>query len=145
MAMDGLRSGIPSDERAQQWICDDATRDVVTRAADAIAASHGIVVGLWRMRSWADMAREGVLLEDAWLQGVRPHVGSRFEQLLAPTAGPILALTFAPRAAPELLRAFVPPGRRYLSVQPSGVASIVQAALRLDSERYSTWAGLSVI
>jgi len=70
--------------------------------------------------SWSELARDGMAHETAFLS-----------ELLRDTAGPIVAATDYVRAVPESVRAFVPSGRRYLTLGTDGFGrSDTRAALR---------------
>lgn len=131
--------------RRMQWVCGAEVVDEALAAAAVLARSHGIGVDLWRITDWAAMAQDGVECERRWRQGECPHVHSRFEQLMAPTHGPILAITRGPRALAEMLRAFAPEGRRYLSLSGQDVDALHATALRLDGETDIAWSRLSAI
>lgn len=118
--------------------------DDALRTAAQLERSHAMGVDLWRVDDWGALVEEGIAHERLWLQGLRPKIDSRFERLLAATHGSILALTRGERATPELLRAFAPPGRRYLSVGGADAASMVQAALRLAEDDGGEWIRLAV-
>jgi len=127
-----------------QWLCGTEVIDDALRTAALLERVHGIAVDVWRVADWAAMAEEGLLNERLWLAGARAQAGSRLERLLAATPGPILAISRGPRSTPELLRAFAPRGRRYLSLGAADAASILQAALRLAEEDGSDWIRLAV-
>lgn len=129
--------------RRMQWVCG---AEVVERARDVaavLARSHGIGIDLWRIDDWAAMAQDGIDGERRWRRGESLRVLSRFEALMAPTQGAILAITRTQRAVPELLRAFAPAGRRYLSLSGDDVDALHEAALRLDAEIDIEWSNLS--
>jgi len=128
-----------------QWLCGAEVVGEAQAVAAALARSHAIGVDLWRVDDWTALAHEGASCERQWRRGERPWVGSRFETLMTPTQGPILAITQQARAVPEMLRAFVPAGRRYLSLCDHDVGAILEAALRLDAEIDTAWAKLSAI
>lgn len=131
--------------RRMQWVCGAEVVDEALAVAAELARSYGIGVDLWRIADWAGMAQEGIACEQRWLRGDGVDVGSRFERLMAPTQGPILAITRGPREGPEMLRAFVPAGRRYLSLCGPDVDALRATALRLDVETDIEWAKLSAI
>lgn len=131
--------------RRMQWVCDAGVVEEARAIAAVLARSHGIGVDVWCIEDWTAMAQEGIACEQRWRQGEADAVGSCFERLLAPTPGPILAVTRGPREAPEMLRAFVPAGRRYLSLSGSAVDTLHATALRLDVETDIEWAKLSAI
>lgn len=129
--------------RRMQWVCGAEVVELALAMAAVLARSHGIGADLWRIDDWAAMAQDGIDAEGRWRRGESARVLSRFDALLAPTQGAILAVTRAPRAAPELLRAFAPAGRRYLSLSGDDVEALHPTALRLDAEIDIEWANLS--
>lgn len=125
--------------RRVQLLGSGAALDQMVLAAACLEQDHGVGADVWHVISFAAMAGEGDRQEQAWLQGSRPVVGSWFECQLGPTTGPIIAATDGARAVAELVRGFVPPGRRYLTFGTDGLgradaASIVQACLRALDE-----------
>jgi pyruvate dehydrogenase E1 component len=127
-----------------QWLCEASLLDEALRTAALLERSHPMGVDVWRVDDWGALVEEGVACERQWLQGLRPQIDSRVAHLLAATHGPILALTRGQRSTPELLRAFMPPGRRYLSVGAADAAAIVQAAVRLAEDDSGEWIRLAV-
>lgn len=142
--MELLQRATIASGRRMQWVCGAEVLGEARAAAAALARSHGLCVDLWCIDDWAGLARDGIACERRWLQGRCGEVGSRFERLMAPTRGPILAVTRGPRELPEMLRAFAPAGRRYLSLSGSDVDALSATALRLDRETDIEWAKLSV-
>lgn len=140
-----LQRASTASGRRMQWVCGAEVVDEASAVAAELARSCGIGVDLWRIDDWADMAQEGVACERRWREGGGTAVGSQFERLMAPTQGPILAITRGPRDQPEMLRAFAPAGRRYLSLSGPDVDALRAAALRLDGETDIEWANLSAI
>ncbi|MEO5738514.1 MAG: pyruvate dehydrogenase (acetyl-transferring), homodimeric type, partial [Variovorax sp.] len=80
-----------------------------------------------------ELARDGAACEAAALLGERDAGGERpfiLRQLEA-TKGPIIAATDYVRAVPESVRAFLPAGRRYVTLGTDGFGrSDTRAALR---------------
>jgi pyruvate dehydrogenase E1 component len=92
----------------------------VVKAAQQLA-EQGVGVDVFSVTSWSELARDGVACE-----GV-PYI----TQLLARSEGPVIAATDYVRAVPESVRAFVPEGRRYLTLGTDGFGrSDTRAALR---------------
>lgn len=143
--MELLRHAPASSGRRMQWVCGEEVVSEAVAVAAGLAQSHGIGVDLWRVDDWAALAQEGIACERRWRKGEGREVQSRFERLLAPTQGPILAVTRAPRELPEMVRAFVPAGRRFLSLSGDDVAALREAALRLDGETDIEQSKLSAI
>ena len=95
----------------------------VVRAA-ALLAAEGIAADVLSVTSWSELARDGMACEDS---GATPWLA----QVLASTAGPVVAATDYVRAVPESVRAFVPEGRGYRTLGTDGFGrSDTRAALR---------------
>ncbi|WP_137920921.1 alpha-ketoglutarate dehydrogenase [Hydrogenophaga sp. 2FB] len=92
----------------------------VLKAAEQLAA-QGVGVDVFSITSWSELARDGVA------QGERSHL----TQLLAGSAGPVIAATDYVRTVPESVRAFVPEGRKFHTLGTDGFGrSDTRAALR---------------
>ncbi|MEP6723085.1 MAG: alpha-ketoglutarate dehydrogenase [Variovorax sp.] len=95
----------------------------VVKAAQQLVA-EGIATEVFSVTSWSELARDGVACEVA---AARPFIA----QQLADGAGPIVAATDYVRAVPESVRAFLPAGRRYVTLGTDGFGrSDTRAALR---------------
>ena len=93
----------------------------VIKAAQQLA-EQGVGVDVFSITSWSELARDGMASSD----GV-PYV----TQLLGLSEGPVIATTDYVRAVPESVRAFVPEGRRFLTLGTDGFGrSDKRAALR---------------
>jgi pyruvate dehydrogenase E1 component len=101
----------------------------VVKAAQQLV-QEGYEVEVFSVTSWSELARDGQACEAAGLRGetaAQPFVARQ----LAHSAGPILAATDYVRAVPESVRAFLPEGRRYLTLGTDGFGrSDTRAALR---------------
>ena len=144
-----LQSGSAHPRRVQ-LLGSGSTMTEVLQAASQLEQHHDIAADVWSVTSYVALAREGMEQERYWRDGARPAVSSWFERRLSASLGPVVACTAGVRTLAELVRAFVPPGRRYLTlgaddVQPDdgpaagtqgGVtaATIVQASLRAIDE-----------
>ncbi|MGI4776997.1 MAG: alpha-ketoglutarate dehydrogenase [Janthinobacterium lividum] len=104
----------------------------VVKAA-RLLADEGIATEVFSVTSWSELAREGVGCETAMLEGVgdaKAQTSFVARQLSGSTA-PIVAATDYVRAVPESIRAFLPDGRRYLTLGTDGFGrSDTRAALR---------------
>ena len=101
----------------------------VVKAAHQLAA-EGIAVTVLSVTSWSELAREGVAAEQRMLAGQVPGK-PWIAELLDGTQGPVIAATDYVRAVPETVRAFLPAGRRYLTLGTDGFGrSDTRAALR---------------
>ncbi|HEY9239162.1 MAG TPA: alpha-ketoglutarate dehydrogenase [Burkholderiaceae bacterium] len=101
----------------------------VVKAARELAAK-GIAVEVISVTSWSELARDGQAFEARALRG--DDGGTPFiAQQLSASSGPIVAATDYVRAVPESVRAFLPEGRRYLTLGTDGFGrSDTRAALR---------------
>jgi pyruvate dehydrogenase E1 component len=102
----------------------------VLKAAEKLAA-QGIASDVFSVTSWSELGRDG-MAHDARLLADEPLADGPFiTQQLAHSKGPILAATDYVRAVPETIRAYVPEGRRYVSLGTDGFGrSDTRAALR---------------
>ena len=101
----------------------------VVKAARQLAA-EGFAVEVFSVTSWSELARDGQRCEAAELCGEdapQPFIARQ----LARSAGPVVAATDYVRAVAESVRAFVPAGRRYLTLGTDGFGrSDTRAELR---------------
>jgi pyruvate dehydrogenase E1 component len=101
----------------------------VVKAARRLA-EEGVVVEVFSVTSWSELARDGVACEQAALRGEAPAEPFIARQLQGGT-GPIVAATDYVRAVPESVRAWLPADRRYLTLGTDGFGrSDTRAALR---------------
>ncbi|MBT2335987.1 alpha-ketoglutarate dehydrogenase [Variovorax paradoxus] len=101
----------------------------VVKAAQLLA-DEGIEAEVFSVTSWSELARDGLACEQRALAG--EEAGTAFiVQQLGQGKGPIIAATDYVRAVPESVRAFLPEGRRYLTLGTDGFGrSDTRAALR---------------
>ena len=101
----------------------------VVKAAQQLAL-QGVAVDVFSITSWSELARDGIACRSA-RQADGPVRTPFITQLLASSAGPIVAATDYVRAVPESIRAFIPPGRSYRTLGTDGFGrSDTRAALR---------------
>ena len=101
----------------------------VLKAAEQLA-SEGMAATVVSVTSWSELARDGVACEQRMLAGEAPGQ-PWIAQLLQGTQGPVIAATDYVRAVPETVRAFLPAGRRFLTLGTDGFGrSDTRAALR---------------
>ena len=94
-------------------------------------AGLGWRVDVLSVTSWSELARDGQAWEQRALAGETDAPLPWIHQLLQGTRGPLVAATDYVRAVPESVRAFVPEGRRYLTLGTDGFGrSDTRAALR---------------
>lgn len=101
----------------------------VVKAAQLLA-DEGIEAEVFSVTSWSELARDGLACEQRALAG--EDAGTAFvAQQLGKGKAPIIAATDYVRAVPESVRAFLPEGRRYLTLGTDGFGrSDTRAALR---------------
>ena len=102
------------------------------RAASAAQqlAAQGIEATVYSVTSWSELARDGAACQQRALAGETAPEAFIAQQLTA-SEGPIIAATDYVRAVPESIRAFLPPGRSYLTLGTDGFGrSDTRAALR---------------
>lgn len=129
-----LRPGAALPRRVQLF-GSGAIMGEVLKAAVLLEQDHGVAADVWSVTSYIELAREGIARERQWRQGARTSVDSWFEQTLAQSSGPIVAATDYVRALPEMVRVFIPIGRRYVTLGTDGFGrSDSRAALRAHFE-----------
>jgi pyruvate dehydrogenase E1 component len=101
----------------------------VIKAAGQLA-DMGIESSVFSVTSWSELARDGAACQQRALDGVA--AGDAFiAQQLKDSDGPVIAATDYVRAVPESIRAFLPAGRRYITLGTDGFGrSDTRAALR---------------
>ena len=81
------------------------------------------------------MARDGVAAETKWRHGEAATIDAFVTRQLSATVGPIVVATDYVRAVPEQIRAFLPTGRRCVTLGTDGFGrSDTRAALRRHFE-----------
>jgi pyruvate dehydrogenase E1 component len=121
--------------RRVQLLAAGAMLGEAIKAAAALEAEHGIAADLWSVTSFSELARAGVAAETAWRHGATSIVRSHVGEQLGPTRGPIVIATDYVRAVPEQIRAFLPAGRRCVTLGTDGFGrSDTRAALRRHFE-----------
>jgi len=91
----------------------------VNQAAQRLA-EQGIATDVISVTSWSELARDGATQAEPYLRA-----------LLADTHGPVVAATDYVRAVPESVRAFIPPGRAFVTLGTDGFGrSDTRAVLR---------------
>ena len=91
-------------------------------------ANRGFEVDVFSVTSWSELARDGQAHEhDLENEGTVPFITT----VLGKSQGPIIAATDYVKAVPESIRAFIPEGRRYVTLGTDGFGrSDTRAALR---------------
>jgi pyruvate dehydrogenase E1 component len=102
----------------------------VIKAAEQLA-TQGVTVFVYSITSWSELARDGVACEQTMLNDEGQASIPYLYQQLADSEGPVIAATDYVRALPESVRAYVPAGRRYLTLGTDGFGrSDTRAELR---------------
>ncbi len=128
-SMDGRGEPI-SSQKSVTLLGSGAILTEVVKAAELLAA-EGVDVTVLSVTSWSELARDGVACEQRALAGEAEPGVPWLMQLLAGTQGPVIAATDYVRAVPETVRAFVPSGRRFITLGTDGFGrSDTRAALR---------------
>ena len=90
----------------------------VIQAARLLAA-QGIAAEVFSVTSWSELARDGQRCEQEAMAGAGKPTPFVAQQLAAST-GPVIAASDYVRAVSESIRAFIPEGRRYLTLGTDG-------------------------
>jgi pyruvate dehydrogenase E1 component len=102
----------------------------VVKAAQLLA-QEGIDAEVFSVTSWSELARDGRACEERALADDAAPGTPFIAQQLGQGSGPVIAATDYVRAVPESVRAFLPEGRRYLTLGTDGFGrSDTRAALR---------------
>jgi len=132
----GLPGEHDNHERKVTLLGSGAILTEVLKAAAQLAA-QGIAADVYSVTSWSELARDGQACEQRAMDGDADPGTPWIARQLAPgggqdaAAGPVIAATDYVRAVPESIRAFVPQGRRYLTLGTDGFGrSDTRAALR---------------
>jgi pyruvate dehydrogenase E1 component len=93
-------------------------------------AEDGIASEVFSITSWGELARDGLHCEQRALRG-EGHTTPYLHELFGRSNVPMVAATDYVRALPESIRAWLPAGRRYLTLGTDGFGrSDTRAALR---------------
>jgi pyruvate dehydrogenase E1 component len=113
----------PGNGRRVTLLGSGAILTEVIRAAHQLA-SQGIGSDVYSITSWSELARDGMASERAGSEAY-------LIKLLSCSQGPIVAATDYVRALPETVRAYLPTGRRYVTLGTDGFGrSDTRAVLR---------------
>jgi pyruvate dehydrogenase E1 component len=130
-----LRLSPCDSARRVQLLAAGAMLGEAIKAADVLEKEHAVAADLWSVTSFSELARAGVAAETAWRRGTTSVVRSHVGEQLGPTRGPIVIATDYVRAVPEQVRAFLPAGRRCVTLGTDGFGrSDTRAALRAHFE-----------
>jgi len=101
----------------------------VVKAAKQLA-DEGIACEVFSITSWSELARDGLHCEQRAMRG-EARTTPWLHRLFGESKAPMVAATDYVRAVPESVRAFLPQGRRYLTLGTDGFGrSDTRAALR---------------
>jgi pyruvate dehydrogenase E1 component len=125
----------PASGKARQKVTLMGSGAILTEVVKAaqLLADEGIEAEVFSVTSWSELARDGVACEQRAIAGdAGDAAGVPFvAQKLGAGKGPIVAATDYVRSVPESVRAFLPEGRRYLTLGTDGFGrSDTRAALR---------------
>jgi pyruvate dehydrogenase E1 component len=111
-------AALPSDAPRVTLMGSGAILPEVLQAARLLTA-QGIAAEVFSVTSWSELARDGQRCEQEAMAGTdspTPFVA----QQLAASNGPVIAASDYVRAVSESIRAFIPEGRRYLTLGTDG-------------------------
>jgi len=130
-----FRASAADGARRVQLLASGAMLGEAVKAAAILEAGHGVAADLWSVTSFSELARAGIAAETAWRHGATSVARSYVGEQLTPTRGPIVIANDYVRAVPEQIRAFLPPGRRCVTLGTDGFGrSDTRAALRAHFE-----------
>ena len=119
-----------ADRPRVQLLGSGALLNEALAAADRLLSDYDVAADVWSVTSWSELARDGAACDRQRRLGgspPAPFVTTR----LGGSAGPIIAVSDYVRAVPEAIRAYVPEGRRYLTLGTDGFGrSDTRAELR---------------
>jgi len=87
--------------------------------AAALLAEQGIAAEVFSVTSWSELARDGLRCEQEAIDGLG-NTAPFVQQQLQSGSGPVIAATDYVRAVPESIRAYLPAGRRYITLGTDG-------------------------
>jgi len=111
-------AGLPPDAARVTLMGSGAILPEVIQAARLLAA-QGVAAEVFSVTSWSELARDGQRCEQEAMAGTGSPTAFVAAQLAA-SSGPVIAASDYVRAVPESIRAFMPAGRRYLTLGTDG-------------------------
>ena len=111
-------AGVPPDAPRVTLMGSGAILPEVIQAARLLSA-QGIAAEVFSVTSWSELARDGQRCEQEAMAGIGNPTAFVAQQLAA-SSGPVIAASDYVRAVPESIRAFMPAGRRYLTLGTDG-------------------------
>jgi pyruvate dehydrogenase E1 component len=131
----GRRGAKPAAPRVQLLGAGAILREAL--GAAELLAEAGVAADVWSVTSFSELARDGMSAERAHRQALAGGAGhassgaSWVHRCLAGTDGPVVAATDYVRLVPESIRAWLPEGRRYVTLGTDGFGrSDARARLR---------------
>jgi pyruvate dehydrogenase E1 component len=131
-----LQSAGPAKERAAgegrrvQLLGSGSLLNEAVAAAAILAGDYQVAADVWSVTSWSELARDGMAVERA----ARLHAGAAepfVAKQLGASEGPLVAVSDYVRAVPESIRAYLPTGRRFVTLGTDGFGrSDTRAELR---------------
>jgi pyruvate dehydrogenase E1 component len=117
-------SRIASRESRVQLLGSGAILREVMAAAEILEREDGVAADVWSVTSWTELRWDGLAASgtaSAAVREGRPATpGGWMLQCLAPTTGPIVAASDYVSAVADLVRPFVPEGRRFVALGTDG-------------------------
>ncbi|MGF6350403.1 alpha-ketoglutarate dehydrogenase [Variovorax sp. W2I14] len=123
----------PAKGKAKQKVTLMGSGAILTEVVKAaqLLADEGIEAEVFSVTSWSELARDGLACEQRAIAGEEEAGEAFIAQQLGKGKGPIVAASDYVRSVPESVRAFLPEGRRYLTLGTDGFGrSDTRAALR---------------
>jgi len=111
-------AGLPSDAARVTLMGSGAILPEVIQAA-RLLATQGIAAEVFSVTSWSELARDGQRCEQEAMANTGNPMAFVAQQLAA-SSGPVIAASDYVRAVSESIRAFMPEGRRYLTLGTDG-------------------------
>jgi pyruvate dehydrogenase E1 component len=114
----------PGEPRVQLLGSGTILREALA-AAELLESEHRIAADVWSVTSWTELRWDGLLADGAAaaVREARPEAKparSWVQECLAPTTGPIIAASDYVSAVADLIRTWVPAGRRYIALGTDG-------------------------
>jgi pyruvate dehydrogenase E1 component len=123
----------PAKGKAKQKVTLMGSGAILTEVVKAaqLLADEGIEAEVFSVTSWSELARDGLACEQRAIAGEEEAGVPFIAQQLGAGKAPIVAATDYVRSVPESVRAFLPEGRRYVTLGTDGFGrSDTRAALR---------------
>lgn len=107
-------------QRRVQLFGSGAIMGEVLKAADELERLHGVAADVWSVTSYVELGRDGARCEREWRLGSGDIGDAWIARQLRTTVGPIIAASDYVKALPEMVRAYIPDGRRYVTLGTDG-------------------------